>query len=194
MSKTTIIESTEDTFDGATGEIRRRTTSTVHKSYVEPTDEFIKVSKYLNVIFAYNDIPLNLVGISLLLAQRMHWKTNELYLLKGDKEQIAEMLGVSYERVAHLILDCKKYDIIRPVPGSRGKYEVNAFLFSTGDLANTRRLQAHIDFDTNSVITQVDIKNPITGETVRRSVVDAKGKKKLPNEIEGQLSLEDLNG
>lgn len=154
------------------------------KLKIEPTDEFIKVSKYLNVIFAYHGIPLNLVPISLILAQRMAFKTNMVYLLKTDKEEIAEMLGVSLERVRTLIKECVKHDIIRSV--SRGKYEVNAYLFSTGSLVETRELQAHFDFQKETFVVQAEQKDLITGETVRKAVVNRKDK-----QIEGQQSLFD---
>jgi hypothetical protein len=185
MGQTTILDETIDTFDSDTGEITRSTKRRVKKSYTEPTDEFIKVSKYLNTIFAYNNIPLNLVGISLLLAQRMEFKTNIVYLLKSDKKEMAEMLGISEERVKTLLSDCKKYDILRPTD-CRGKFAVNAYLFSTGSAVETRNLQAHFDFDNNVYGVCADHKNLITGETVRKSVTN-----KRNSQIEGQMSFAD---
>ena len=58
------------------------------------------------------------------------------------------MLGISEERVKTLLSDCKKYDILRPTD-CRGKFAVNAYLFSTGSAIETRNLQAHFDFDNN---------------------------------------------
>lgn len=185
MGQTTILDETIDTFDSDTGEITRSTKRRVKKSYTEPTDEFIKVSKYLNTIFAYNNIPLNLVGISLLLAQRMEFKTNIVYLLKSDKKEMAEMLGISEERVKTLLSDCKKYDILRPTD-CRGKFAVNAYLFSTGSAVETRNLQAYFDFDNNVYGVCADHKNLITGETVRKSVTN-----KRNSQIEGQMSFAD---
>ena len=185
MGQTTILDETIDTFDSDTGEITRSTKRRVKKSYTEPTDEFIKVSKYLNTIFAYNHLPLNLVGISLLLAQRMEFKTNIVYLLKSDKKEMAEMLGISEERVKTLLSDCKKYDILRPTD-CRGKFAVNAYLFSTGSAVETRNLQAHFDFDNNVYGVCADHKNLITGETVRKSVTN-----KRNSQIEGQMSFAD---
>lgn len=187
MSNTTILEENYDRFDVDTGEIKEYTKRTVKKTRIEPTDEFIKVSKYLNTIFAYNQIPLNLVGISLLLAQRMEFKTNILYLLKSDKEELAQMLGVSTDRVKALLKDCKTYDIIRPT-NTRGKYEVNSYLFSTGSIVETRKLQAHFDFDTDTFMVQAEQKNLITGTTVRKAVANRKDK-----QIPGQLSLFDFH-
>lgn len=187
MGQTTILDETIDTFDSYSGEITRSTKRRIKKSpATEPTDEFIKVSKYLNTIFAYNNIPLNLVGISLLLAQRMEFKTNIVYLLKSDKKEIAEMLGVSEERVKTLLSDCKKYDILRPTD-CRGKFAVNAYLFSTGSAVDTRNLQAYFDFDNGIYGVRADHKNLITGETVRKSVTNKKS-----SQIAGQLSIFDL--
>lgn len=189
MGQTTILDETYDAFNGDTGEIHHTSRHTVTKTKMQPEDEFIKVSKYLNVIFAYNNIPLTLVPISLLFAQRMIFKTNELYLLKADKEEIAKMLGISPERVKHLIADCKKYDIIRGIKGSRGKFVVNSFLFSTGNIAETRNLQAKFDFDNDRFIAQADQKSKITGDVIRKTIVNyQEGKKQIP----GQMSFDDL--
>ena len=80
MAQTTILEENIDDFNSGDGVINRYTKRTVKKSKIEPTDEFIKVSKYLNTIFAYKNIPLNLVPISLLIAQEMEFKTNRIIL------------------------------------------------------------------------------------------------------------------
>ena len=74
MSHTAVFEQIQESFDSLSGEVTQTTTSRVHKSHIEVTDEFFKVSKYLNTIFAYNNIPLSLVPISLLFAQRMQFK------------------------------------------------------------------------------------------------------------------------
>lgn len=188
MAQTTILQEDTEEFDGQTGEIKRQTKRTVKKSpKLEPTDEFVKVSKYLNVIFAYNNIPLSLVPISLLLAQKMEFKTNVVTLLKDDKEEIAEMLGLSLKRVNDLISMCKQYDIIRPY--SRGKYAVNGFLFSTGNAAETKSLQAHFDFWSDSYMATAEQKNLITGQIVKKAVYN-KSKEKM--QIPGQMSLEDI--
>ena len=183
MGTTTILEENIESFNSETGEIFTQTKHRIKKSKVEPTDEFIKVSKYLNTIFAYNNIPLTLVPISLLFAQRMEFKTNVLYLLKSDKEEISKMLGLGSDRVKALIADCKRYDIIRPT-NTRGKFEVNSFLFSTGSIAETRKLQAHFDFDNDAYYVQAEQKNLITGTTVRKAVMNKQSK-----QIPGQMSF-----
>ena len=175
-NSTTILTEATESFNPSTGEISQRKKVRVTKSKVQPTDEFIKVSKYINIIFAYYDIPLSLV-------QRMQFKTNIVYLLKQDKEEIAEMLDCGYERVRSLIMQLKKYDIIRPTE-TRGKFMVNAFLFSTGSIAETRNLQARFDFENDTCMVQADQKCRITGETVRKTVF-SKDKKTIP----GQMSL-----
>ena len=182
MGQTTILEETYDEFNEGQGDMKQYKRRTIQKSSIQPTDEFIKVSKYLNTIFAFNNIPLNLVGVSLLLAQRMEFKTNIIYLLKDDKEEMAEMLNVKLNTIEKLLSDCKKHNIIKPI--ARGKYEVNSFLFSTGSIAETRDLQAHFDFDSNTMITQATQKNLITGDVVRKSVINKKNKK-----ITGQKTL-----
>lgn len=189
MGKTTILEESEDIFDESTGVIHKSQKKVIKHAKSEETDEFVKVSRYINTIFAYQGIPLSLVPISLIFAQRMEFKTNKLYLLKGDKEEIAEMLGMSLRSVDNLILECKKYDIIRT--RQRGVYEVNSFLYSTGNLAETRELQAHMDFEANTLTTQGVSTNLITGDRVRKSVTDAKIRRRRL-QIPGQMSLEDF--
>lgn len=185
MAQTAILEESYDQFDMTTGEVKQQTKRTVKKTKIEPTDEFIKVSKYLNTIFAFNNIPLNLVPISLLIAQEMEFKTNVVYLLKDRKEAFAEMLGISLDRVNKLIKECQRYDIIRNK--SRGVYEVNAFLYSTGSVVETRELQAHFDFDNDAFMTTAKQRNRITGTVVKKAVMNKKSK-----QVPGQMNLFDL--
>lgn len=183
MGQTSIIETeTRDVFNSDDGVITASTKRAVKKSKIEPTDEFIKVSKYLNVIFAYNNIPLKLVPISLLIAQEMEFKTNKIYLIKATKEEFAEMLDLSLERINKLLQECTKYNIIRPI--ARGVYEVNSFLFSTGSIVETRELQAHFDFQNDVYMAKGVQTNLITGTTVKKAVANKKDK-----QIPGQMSL-----
>lgn len=184
MAQTTILEERNDRFSPETGEITEQTHRVVKKTKIEPTDEFIKVSKYLNVIFAYNNIPLSLVPISLLIAQEMEFKTNKIYLLKPTKELFSKYLDISLDRVNKLILECRKYDIIRPI--ARGVFEVNSFLYSTGSVIETRNLQAHFDIEHDNYTVSGDMTSLITGQTVRKAVTTRKR-----DEINGQMSLFD---
>lgn len=185
MPQTSIIETTvEDVFSGDDGLILSSTKRAVKKSKLEPTDEFVKVSKYLNVIFAYNNIPLTLVPISLLIAQEMEFKTNIIYLLIGRKKEFAKMLNISVDRINKLLHDCEKYNIIRRQ--GRGVYEVNSFLFSTGSIIETRELQAQFDFENDAVLAKGIQTNKITGETVRKAVANKKTK-----QVPGQISMFD---
>lgn len=189
MAGVTIIEETISQFNGNTGEITQQQTRKVNKSKIEPTDEFIKVSKYLNTIFAYNNIPLNLVPISLIFAQEMEFKTNRIYLLKPLKEEIASMLDVSLDRVNKLIKNCERYNIIKRI--DRGIYEVNSFLYSTGSSKETKELQAHFDFENDAYLTYAATTNLITGKTVRKAVMNKKEARKN-KQIPGQLSMNDI--
>lgn len=185
MPQTSIIETTvEDVFSGDDGLILSSTRRAVKKSKLEPTDEFVKVSKYLNVIFAYNNIPLTLVPISLLIAQEMEFKTNKIYLLIDRKKEFAKMLNISLDRTNKLIQECEKHNIIRRQ--SRGVYEVNSFLFSTGSIIETRELQAHFDFDNDAFVAKGIQTNTITGMTVRKAVANKKTK-----QVPGQISMFD---
>ena len=182
MGQTTFLEEQYDSFNSDDGVIQSSMKRTVKKSKIEVTDEFIKVSRYLHTIFAYNNIPLNLVPISLLIAQEMEFKTNRIYLLKPIKEEFAEMLDISLDRVNKLIRDCEKYNIIHRI--ATGMYEVNSFLYSTGSVIETRELQAHFDFDNNVYSASAKQKNLITGTAVKKAVMNKKNK-----QIPGQLNM-----
>jgi hypothetical protein len=184
MPQTTILEESYDQFNVETGEVKSQIRRTIKKGHIEPEDEYFKVSRYLNTIFSYNNIPLNLVPISLLIAQEMEFKTNRIYLLKPLKLEFAEMLNLSLDRVNKLIKDCVRYDIIRPI--ARGTYEVNSYLYSTGTMVETRELQAHFDFCDGSFATRATQKNLINGEVVRKAVHNRKEKK---YQIPGQMTL-----
>lgn len=155
------------------------------------TDEFVKMSRYINTIFAYYNIPSQLLGISLILAQRMEFKTNIVYLLKSDKVEIGNMLGLKIRTrkngqpdtntVDKLIAECKKYDIIRATD-TRGRYVVNAFLFSTGTMVETRKLQAAFDFDSDTVTTGAKQRNRITGKAVNKLVISKRESKQVPGQ------------
>lgn len=187
MGQTSIIETTmSDVFNQDDGVVVASTKRAVKKTRIEHTDEFIKVSKYLSLIFTYNNVPLNLVPISMMIAEEMEFKTNIVYLLKPIKERFAEMLDISLDRVNKLIHECEKYNIIRRQ--DRGIYEVNSFLFSTGSIVETRELQAHFDLQNDIFVAKGVQTNKITGVTVKKAVENKKDK-----QIEGQLSLFDLH-
>jgi len=180
MAQTSIIETVkQDIFNADDGVITTSTSRAVKKTKIEPTDEFIKVSKYLSLIFTYNNIPLNLVPICMMIAEEMEFKTNIVYLLKAKKEKFAEMLEISLDRVNKLIQECEKYNIIRRT--SRGVYEVNSYLFSTGSIIETRALQAHFDLEKDVFIAKGIQTSTVTGETVKKAVFNKKDK-----QIEGQ--------
>ena len=176
MSQTVIIDETYDHYNGETGEIKSQVKHTLKKDKTEPTDQYIKVSKYLSTIFAFNGIPLKLVPISLLIAERMEFKTNKVFLLKPLKTEIANKLQVSLDRVNKLIKECQNCNIITKV--DRGIYEVNSYLFSTGNTIDTRKLQADFDFLNNKLVVTGMQKNKITGETVRRAIENDQNEKK----------------
>lgn len=185
MAQTSIIETSyTDVLNPDDGVVVSSTKRAVKKTDIGPTDEFIKVSKYLSLIFTYNNIPLNLVPISMMIAEEMEFKTNIVYLLKPIKERFANMLEVSLDRVNKLISECEKYNIIRRQ--DRGIYEVNSFLFSTGSIIETRELQAHFDIMNDSFVTKGIQTNKITGITVKKAVANKKNK-----QIPGQLSMFD---
>ncbi len=95
-----------------------------------------------------------------------------VYLMKPKKELICKMLNISMDRVNKLLIECRKYDIIRPI--SRGIYEVNPYLYSTGSIGETRNLQAQFDFENERYIVRGDSKCKLNGEIIRKTVKNRK--------------------
>jgi len=183
-----------DKIDSFTGEVTYQEKTIFTGSDIRPTDEYIKVTKYLSLIFAFVGIPLKYVPICYLLAEAMDTKTNRVYIHKGLKQKISEMLDISDVRIRHMVMELKQYDLIRATD-IRGVYELNAFIFSVGSTIETRALQAHFDCVANEMKVINKSKNYITGETVI-TAVRGEVKKKLQDkdkQIPGQISMEDFN-
>ena len=190
-NRVTVVKSefSQNVIDTETGELKELTHSSykIFKSKLQKKDQYIKVSKYLNVIFAFFKIPLNLVPFSLLVAQYMDFKTNTVYLLKDTKIEMMQMLGMTLKKrkkdgvetevystssIDRLIKQCVDYNILKRT-NTKGRYEVNSYLFSTGTLAETKELQAHFDFNNDTALTYIEQSNKMTGETIEKAILNS---------------------
>lgn len=179
---TYIIEEYEE-YDEHTGEIKKNKRYSVHKQNLGATDKFVKMSKYICDIFRYNEIPYSLLPLTLLIAQKMDFKTNTINLHKRAKLELSRYLGFKEKyrtkknpytkevivtgqqdtnSIDKLIRELVKYDILQRTE-IRGVYEMNSYLFSNGTVGQTRKLQEFYDCHDRS-------KKPINHETVKAAI------------------------
>ena len=147
------------------------------------SEEFIMVSKYIHTIFGYLEIPMKLVGITILLGEMMAYRDNTITLSKPKKEIMAAKLGISYQATCNMIQECKKYNIIAPLyPNTRcSEYMVSPYVVYACSRNDRQELKAFFDFKSNNIAI-VD-KYTINDTVIKRAIThDKKG-------IKGQLSL-----
>lgn len=147
------------------------------------SEEFIMVSKYIHTIFGYLEIPMKLVGITILLGEMMAYRDNTITLSKPKKEIMAAKLGISYQATCNMIQECKKYNIIAPLyPNTRcSEYMVSPYVVYACSRNDRQELKAFFDFKSNNLAI-VD-KYTINDTVIKRAIThDKKG-------IKGQLSL-----
>lgn len=140
---TIITQHTDRILDPETGEIREVITHRQKKSRIDQTDEYVKVSRALLVIFARYDIPLSTLPALLVLAQRMDYKTNCFAWLKPDKTAVAAILGVDPRRAKAIVSDLCKRGVVRQI--CPGRYQICPYIVSCGTVAETRDLQHEWD-------------------------------------------------
>lgn len=63
-------------------------------------------------------------------------------------------------------------------------------IFSSGSSIQTRKLQTHIDFDSEHVLTTAEQTNLITGDVVLMAVETSKKKNKIEKQVPGQLNID----
>lgn len=191
-----VYETVEESINGNTGELTRNTKFTSRRINQpgEKEDEYIRVYKYLNVLFAYENIPLALVPAVIEIAKFMtNADTGQLVTMHGMmREQICENLGISISRLNKIVKQLRQADILRDT-NIRGTYAVNPFIVSTGKSTDVKTLQAQFDFHAEKLVVYKESQNLITGKTVRQAIVENKKKLNSKQSVPGQLRL-DING
>lgn len=176
-------------FNPDTGEITFDSKYSV--TAINNEDDYIKVYRYLNTVFAFKGINQSYIPILMEISNYMSYadKGQEVILTKYFKDKIADAVGVSTKRVNDVITGLKKADVLRPVPDSRGVYAVNPFIIGRGKWSDIKELRAQFDYNSGLMTTQSIITDKIDGTTIARITEEVKKDRK---QIPGQVSFSDL--
>ncbi len=183
MGKKTVFDEITTDFDSETGEITRsHQTKTVR---ADDEDDYIKVYRYLNTVFAFQNINPALIPALIEISSYMTYadKGQTVVLYKSIRTQICETLGIKISRLEKIIRDLKEADILRPMQ-DRGVYAVNPFVIARGKWSDIQQLRTEFDFNTDQIETKSVVSDRLTGETIARIV------RKRNEQVPGQLKLE----
>lgn len=172
-------------FNPETGEITYDSKYSV--TAINNEDDYIKVYRYLNSVFAFKGINQALIPALMEISNYMGFanKGQKVILIKDTKDQICKSLGISMPRLDAIIRELKKADVLRPT-GSRSVYAVNPFIIGRGKWSDIKELRAQFDYNSGLMTTQSIVKDKITGETMAKITEEVRKDKK---QIPGQMSL-----
>lgn len=159
-------------FDPDTGEITYDTRYSI--SAINNEDDYIKVYRYLNTVFAFKGIEKRLIPTLMEICNYMSFadRGQEVHLDKYTKEKIARAIGYQLPEVNKHISALKKADVLRPI--ARGVYAINPFIVGRGKWSDIKELRAQFDFETGLMTTQSTIKDKLVGETIARITQEVK--------------------
>lgn len=185
MATKTYRHDTE-VFDVDTGEIFRETKYSV--SAVNNEDDYIKVYRYLNTVFAFKGIEKKLIPTLMEISNYASYadKGQRVILVKQIKEQICKALGIGVPEINKHITALKKADVLRPV--GRAVYAVNPFIVGRGKWSDIKELRAQFDYNSGLMMAQSIVLDKITGETIAKITEE---KKKNTKQVPGQMSFLD---
>lgn len=183
MSTKTYKHETE-VFDPNTGEIFHDTKYSI--TAVNNEDDYIKVYRYLNTVFAFKGINPSLIPTLMEISNYMSFadKGQEVILIKSVKEKIAQALQIGIPQVERNITMLKKADVLRPT--GRSVYAVNPFIVGRGKWSDIKELRAQFDYNSGLLTTQSIVKDRITGDVIAMITEEVKKDKK---QIPGQMSM-----
>ncbi len=173
-------------FNPETGEILSDTKYSV--TAVNNEEDYIKVYRYLNTVFAFKGIEKKLIPTLMEICNYMSYadKGQEVILIKSVKERMSEALKIGVPEIEKHIRALKKADILRPC--GRSTYAVNPFVVGRGKWSDIKELRTQFDYNSGLMTTQSIIKDRITGETIAKITDEVK---KGRDELPGQLSFSD---
>lgn len=184
MAKKALYEEITTTFDSESGEITQSLQTKTVKG--DDEDDYIKIYKYLNTIFAFQHINQSLIPALIEISSYMTYadKGQTVVLYKSLKQSICDTLGIKMSRLNTIIKELKDADILRPKE-DRGVYAVNPFVIARGKWSDIKQLRTEFDFGNNHIKTESIVSDRITGETIAKVVKTQKN-----NQIPGQLELD----
>lgn len=171
-------------FNPETGEIVHNTSYSI--TAVNNEEDYIKVYRYLNTVFAFKGIEKKLIPTLMEICNYMTFadRGQEVILIKQIKEKISESLGIGIPEIDKHIRALKKADVLRPT--ARSVYAVNPFIVGRGKWSDIKELRAQFDYNSGLMTTQSIITNKITGETMAKITQEVK---KNHKQIPGQMTL-----
>ena len=198
MAKGITLTETKERFEVDNDGVITGSSKTVElksvRAKTEKEENYIKVYKYTNTLFAFKGIPLSLVPIVIEISKYMTFAEygQTVALNKFIKQQICDSLGIGADRLKQAIKQLADNDVLRRTT-CRGMYAVNPFICACGDAMKIKELQARFDFDADLMKVSRIENNLITGSIVKR-VINEEKRKMLDKNIPGQMSLEDYMG
>lgn len=181
-------------FNPDTGEIFHDTKYSV--TAVNNEDDYIKVYRYLNTVFAFKEIEKKLIPTLMEICNYMTFadKGQEVVLLKPMKEKMSEALGIGIKEIEKHIKLLKKADVLRPIINPennkpyRSTFAVNPFIVGRGKWSDIKELRAQFDYNSGLMTTQSIVTDRITGDTMAKITQEVKKNQK---QIPGQMTLFD---
>lgn len=175
-----------EVFNPDTGEILYDTKYSV--TAVNNEEDYIKVYRYLNTVFAFKGIEKKLIPTLMEICNYMTFadKGQEVILIKQIKEKISEALGIGIPEIDKHIRALKKADVLRPI--GRAVYSVNPFIVGRGKWSDIKELRAQFDYNSGLITAQSIVTDKITGETMAKVTQEVKKNQK---QIPGQMTLFD---
>lgn len=171
-------------FNPDTGEVIHDTKYSV--TAVNNEDDYIKVYRYLNTVFAFKGIERKLIPTLMEICNYMSFadKGQEVQLSKYIKDKISEALSIGVPEINKHITALKKADVLRPL--ARGVYAINPFIIGRGKWSDIKELRAQFDYNSGLMTTQSIVTDKITGETLAQITQEVK---KSQKQIPGQMTL-----
>ena len=169
-------------FNPETGEITIDSKYTVKA--IDNEEDYIKVYRYLNTVFAFKGIERKLIPTLMEICNYMTFadKGQEVQLTLYTKEKISDAIGIGIPEVNKHITALKKADILRPI--ARGVYQVNPFIVGRGKWTDIKELRAQFDYNSGLMTTQSVITDKINGKTIAMITEESTNNNK---QIPGQL-------
>ncbi len=182
-------EETTTTWDSFSGEISEQNVVKVGRT--DDEDDYVKVYKYLNLVFAYQGINASLIPVLMEISSYMTFadKGQTVILYKSMKEDICKSLNIKMARLDQMIRQLKQADVLRPT-SDRGVYAVNPFVVARGKWADIKQLRTEFDLMANTIETKSVIKDKLTGETLAQIVRKNPPQRISSKDVPGQLELE----
>ena len=154
----------------------------LHDNRYNNEDDYIKVYRYLNTVFAFKVINQSFIPCLMEISNYMSFadKGQEVVLNERYRKKIADTLNISVKRVNDIITGLKKADVLRPIINVdtgrpyRSTFAVNPFIIGRGKWSDIKELRAQFDCNNGLITMQAVVEDKITGETMAKLTQEVK--------------------